>query len=100
MWPQTFFDQMRNRPEGTEIAFELALPDHGSLDDSSMARLLENGGDRGIVCTLKDVARLVDRFGDRVPVWYVTESVVWQGDDENPAPLRAALSLVRTSGRK
>ena len=81
MWPGDFFATVRELPEGESVRSELALRDHAAIDRRLERRLLDEAGTGGLVCTLKDVARLVGALGDRLPVWYVAERVAWTERD-------------------
>jgi tetraacyldisaccharide-1-P 4'-kinase len=92
MWPEVFFDQVKLLTSG--VRETVGLRDHARLG-SSLAGALENlAGDRGIVCTLKDVMKLLRVLEDRIPIWYLSEEVIWEEPGTTPIAVRAALALL------
>jgi tetraacyldisaccharide-1-P 4'-kinase len=79
MWPADFFAAVRLMPAGRSIRSEIALRDHATIDGRLTRLLIREAEPGGLVCTLKDLAKLVDAVDERVPVWYVAERVVWEG---------------------
>lgn len=92
MWPEAFFEQVRSavsrEPE------TVSLRDHARIDDALGDRLRVMAGTAGIVCTLKDSMKLVRVLGESVPVWYLSEEVIWEGQGASPIVVRAALALL------
>ena len=92
MWPEIFFDQVR--PLAAPELETVRLRDHARIDDVLGDRLRDGARDAGVVCTLKDSMKLVRVLGDSVPVWYLSESVIWDDSGTSPTVFRAALSLL------
>ena len=92
MWPEVFFDQVRllAAPDHETVR----LRDHARIDDALGDRLRAQAGHSGVVCTLKDSLKLVRVLGDSVPVWYLSECVVWDEPGSSPTAVRAALALL------
>lgn len=92
MWPEIFFDQVRllAAPEYEAVR----LRDHARIDGALGDRLRVKAGHSGVVCTLKDSMKLVRVLGDSVPVWYLSESVIWDEPGSSPTAVRAALALL------
>lgn len=91
MKPRIFFEQVARRV--SEPPRPVALPDHEAPSAALLARLVEEAGPRGIVCTGKDVARLRDRLRGDVPLWVLEERLHWE---EGEAAVRSA---VEAAGR-
>ena len=92
MWPEAFFAQVRDT-----VASEpetVSLRDHARIDASLGDRLRDMAGASGIVCTLKDSTKLVGVLGESVPIWYLSEKVIWEGQGSSPIVVRAALALL------
>lgn len=81
MWPGAVFvavTQLGLAPEHC-----LALPDHAILDQQTVARIVDLAGSGGVVCTGKDVVKLVAALPVSVPVWQIVDHLEWgQGGDE------------------
>ncbi len=81
MWPEAVFvavTQLGLAPEHC-----LALPDHAILDQQTVARIVDLAGSGGVVCTGKDVVKLVAALPVSVPVWQIVDHLEWgQGGDE------------------
>lgn len=81
MWPEAVFvavTQLGLAPEHC-----LALPDHAILDQPTVARIVDLAGSGGVVCTGKDVVKLVAALPVSVPVWQIVDHLEWgQGGDE------------------
>lgn len=81
MWPGAVFvavTQLGLAPEHC-----LALPDHAILDQPTVARIVDLAGSGGVVCTGKDVVKLVAALPVSVPVWQIVDHLEWgQGGDE------------------
>ncbi len=92
MWPTLFFSQAR-RVSGLEQE-TVTLPDHARIDRALGNRLRDMAGDSGIVCTLKDVMKLVGALGDAVPIWYLSENVVWEERGPEPSIVWTCLDLL------
>ncbi|MBT8462988.1 MAG: tetraacyldisaccharide 4'-kinase [Gemmatimonadetes bacterium] len=92
MWPDLFFAQA-GRLSGLEPQ-TVGLPDHSRIDRALSQRLRGMAGDSGIVCTLKDSMKLVSALGDAVPIWYLSENVVWEGSGTEPSIVRSCLGLL------
>lgn len=95
MWPGVFFDQVS--PLAAPGLETVRLRDHARIDDALGGRLRAMAGRSGIVCTLKDSMKLVRVLGDSVPVWYLSETVAWDGPLVTPTVVRAALALLDTT---
>lgn len=92
MWPEVFFAQVS--PFAASEHETVILRDHARIDASLGDRLRGMAGDSGIVCTLKDSMKLVRVLGDSVPVWYLSENVVWDEPGPMPTAVRASLALL------
>ncbi len=92
MWPEVFFAQVS--PFAASEHETVILHDHARIDASLGDRLRGMAGDSGIVCTLKDSMKLVRVLGDSVPVWYLSENVVWDEPGPMPTAVRASLALL------
>jgi len=92
MWPDEFFRQVREVVPGLQET--VALRDHARVDGRLASRLRDLAGDAGIACTLKDARKLAQALGDSVPIWYLSEEVVWEEPGSMPSVIRAALSLL------
>ncbi len=86
MWPELFFRQIRERLK--EPPAELALPDHGRAGPALVRRIVEMAGNRGAVCTLKDAVKLESEVPRGIPLWYLSETLTWEG---RPPRLKSAL---------
>ena len=92
MWPEVFFAQVGAlAAPGHET---VRLRDHVRIDHAVGERLRKLAGQSGLVCTLKDSMKLVRVLGDSIPVWYLSESVVWDEDGSPPTVVRATLALL------
>lgn len=80
MKPGTFLRQVRTGPLEPEAEYIFA--DHAAPDPATMNRILEEAGDDGIVTTLKDAVRLEPRVGERTPVWYLQDRLVFEEGEE------------------
>jgi hypothetical protein len=40
--------------------------------------------------------KLVRVLGESVPIWYLSEKVIWEGQGSSPIVIRAALALLDT----
>lgn len=76
MKPRLFFQAIRARWPGVERL--RTFPDHRGPGPEEVPALLAEAGDRGIVCTLKDVPRLLPEVGERTPLWYLADGVDWE----------------------
>jgi len=92
MWPEIFFAQVV--PVAASGHETVRLRDHARIDDALGERLRGMAGQSGLVCTLKDSMKLVRVLGDSIPVWYLSESVVWDEPRMSPTVVRAALALL------
>lgn len=92
MWPDVFFAQVRE--SAPDVQRNVRLPDHARIDAALGARLRGIAGDAGIVCTLKDEWKLVRVLKESVPIWYLSEEVVWEESAAIPAAVQAALALL------
>ena len=92
MWPEVFFAQVKLLTSG--IRETVGLRDHARLGASLAGALQTLAGDCGIVCTLKDVMKLVRALGGHIPIWYLSEEVIWEEPGTPPLPVRAALALL------
>lgn len=75
MEPDRFIDALAARGILPEARF--VLPDHGDLDAESAERILARAGERGIVGTLKDRAKLAAALGDGAPLWWLRDVPEW-----------------------
>jgi tetraacyldisaccharide 4'-kinase len=96
MWPEVFFRQVRERIPGLEDT--LRLTDHAKVSAGMAAAMTHRAGDGGIVCTLKDADKLVRALGETVPVWYLSEEVIWEDGQNPPKPVRMAGALADRGG--
>jgi len=92
MWPEMFFAQVKLLTPG--VRETVRLRDHARLGKSLAGTLQSLAGDSGIVCTLKDVMKLVRRLGAHIPIWYLSEEVIWEESGTTPMAVRAALALL------
>jgi tetraacyldisaccharide 4'-kinase len=92
MWPEVFFAQVG--PVAAPGYETVRLRDHARVDRALGERLRGLAGQSGLVCTLKDSMKLVRVLGDSIPVWYLSESVVWDEAGVPPTLVRAALALL------
>ena len=92
MWPDVFFAQVKY--SAPELQETVCLPDHGRIDGAMGRRLGAMAGEAGIACTLKDEGKLVRVLKESVPIWYLSEEVVWDEDGATPTAVRAALALL------
>jgi tetraacyldisaccharide 4'-kinase len=92
MWPEPFFAEVRRVTDVVQETF--SLPDHARIDAALGRRLEAVARDSGIVCTLKDSAKLLRVLGDSVPIWYLSENVVWEEQGVPPVAVRASLALL------
>jgi tetraacyldisaccharide 4'-kinase len=92
MWPEVFFAQVKLLTAG--VRETVGLRDHARLGDSLAGALRTLAGDCGIVCTLKDVMKLGRALGGHIPIWYLSEEVIWEVSDTTPFAVRAALALL------
>ncbi len=92
MWPDIFFAQVEGVAPG--LRETVRLPDHARIDGALGDRLGAMAGEAGIACTLKDERKLVRVLKERVPIWYLSEEVVWEESASTPMPVRAALALL------
>ncbi len=80
MWPGAVFVAVTRLGLAPEHC--LALPDHAVLDQRTVARIVDLAGSGGVVCTGKDVGKLVAALPLSVPVWQIVEHLEWgQGGD-------------------
>lgn len=63
--------------EHPEIRDEYLFPDHHTIDDETLAEMRRSAAGGGLVGTLKDAVKLVDRLDPAVPLWYAAEEVRW-----------------------
>ena len=96
MWPEVFFRQVQERIPGLENT--LRLPDHAKITAGVRSTLKRRAGDRGIVCTLKDADKLAQALGEAVPIWYLSEMVIWEDEQDSPRPVRMARALADRGG--
>jgi tetraacyldisaccharide 4'-kinase len=92
MWPDVFFGQVRQL--ASDLQETVRLPDHGRIDAALGKELGARAGASGIACTLKDEQKLVRALGDSVPIWYLSEQVVWEDSASTPTAVLAALALL------
>lgn len=76
MKPRLFFAAVRNRWPDLERLN--SFRDHHGPRGPELESILRAAGTRGIVCTLKDAARLARRVGERTPLWYLDDIVEWE----------------------
>jgi len=92
MWPDVFFAQVKLLT--SSVRETVGLRDHAGLGDSLAGTLEDLAGDSGMVCTLKDVMKLGLALGDQIPIWYLSEEVVWEEPGTTPFAVRAAFALL------
>lgn len=80
MKPEVFFRHLRTR--WPEIESLHTFRDHWGPNVAQLQSILRESGIRGIVGTLKDVVRLVSRIGERTPLWYLEDRIVWETGEE------------------
>jgi tetraacyldisaccharide 4'-kinase len=90
MWPRPFFRWARFMSD--HIEREIALPDHAPISNREATAIREAAQPGGIVCTLKDVSKLLLKLGEDAPIWYLSEELDWQKDG-GAAVVQAALRL-------
>lgn len=76
MNPDVFLRELRRI--GISPSTEWVYPDHGAPGREESAEILAEAGERGVVGTLKDVVKLRARWGERTPLWYMGERLVWE----------------------
>lgn len=81
MWPELFFAAVRESPGGHAVDTEIPLRDHAVFDARATDSLLQAAGEAGLVCSLKDAVKLAPVVGERVPVWFLDETVEWAPGD-------------------
>jgi tetraacyldisaccharide 4'-kinase len=75
MHGEEFLDrQVAARPglEGTYL-----FPDHHHMEEETIAEMARAAKDGGLMGTLKDVVKVAGRLDPAIPLWYVSEEVVW-----------------------
>jgi len=75
MWPESFFVTVKEF--GLVPRHCLALPDHAVFDQHMIAKIADLAGSDGVVCTSKDVVKMIDALPDTVPLWHLEERVEW-----------------------
>ncbi len=72
MKPHLFFELA-----GPSVEERYALPDHHRPTQAELDRYLASAGERGVLMTLKDIARFGDMIPPDVPLWYLDERLEW-----------------------
>jgi tetraacyldisaccharide-1-P 4'-kinase len=98
MWPAVFFGQLRERLP--DLQDTVRLPDHAKITRAIRSSLKSRAGTGGIVCTLKDAEKLVRALGETMPIWYLSEEVIWEEEYDPPKPVRMAETLVDSGIRR
>ncbi|MFQ5677986.1 MAG: tetraacyldisaccharide 4'-kinase [Gemmatimonadota bacterium] len=80
MKPGLFFRSVQVR--WPEVNRFFTFRDHHGPDDARLASIVQSAGEAGLLGTLKDVVRCLPRVGERVPVWYVEDRVLWEAGEE------------------
>lgn len=60
-----------------EIEQEFLFSDHAPVPDDRLEEMIRLAGEEGIVGTRKDVHKVAERVGDRVPLWRASEELRW-----------------------
>ena len=80
MKPKLFLETLR--AEWPEVRRVYSFRDHEGPNPEQLRSILQEVGDGGLVGTLKDTVRLASRIGERTPIWYLEDRVVWEAGKE------------------
>lgn len=90
-----FLQALRERQP--EVEREYLFPDHHRPGEDRLREILGAAGERGLVGTGKDVAKVVERVEEETPLWYVPEECDWtRGADR----LRRQLADIGSGGAR
>jgi lysophospholipid acyltransferase (LPLAT)-like uncharacterized protein/tetraacyldisaccharide-1-P 4'-kinase len=76
MKPNLFFEQVAHKCP--RVVHYHALPDHVTPTDKELERVIAEAGSRGVVTTGKDVPGIESRVPEQVPLWFLSETIVWE----------------------
>ena len=80
MKPNLFFEQVVYKCP--RVAHCHALPDHVRPTDGELERVIAEAGSRGLVTTGKDVPGIASRVPEQVPLWFLSERIVWEAGQD------------------
>jgi tetraacyldisaccharide 4'-kinase len=81
MKPNLFFEQVTQECRG--VARCHVFPDHATPDDEELESVIEEAGPQGMVTTGKDIAGIANRVSERVPLWFLSERIVWESGQDS-----------------